>query len=85
MKGWMHMLQYTDKKLYGEAVEIIKQLYGNDAAFREGQYEAIEATMMHSRSLVVQKTGWGKSLVYFACTKLLLNSMPNALAKPSPK
>ena len=64
MKGWMHMLQYTDKKLYGEAVEIIKQLYGNDAAFREGQYEAIEATMMHSRSLVVQKTGWGKSLVY---------------------
>lgn len=67
------MLQYTDKKLYGEAVEIIKQLYGNDAAFREGQYEAIEATMMHSRSLVVQKTGWGKSLVYFACTKLLRN------------
>lgn len=67
------MLQYTDKKLYGEAEEIIKQLYGNDAAFREGQYEAIEATMMHSRSLIVQKTGWGKSLVYFACAKLLRN------------
>ena len=67
----MCMLQCNDRKLYCEAEEIIKQLYGNDAVFREGQYEAIEATMMHNRSLVVQKTGWGKSLVYFACTKLL--------------
>lgn len=65
------MLQCNDRKLYCEAEEIIKQLYGSDAVFREGQYEAIEATMMHNRSLVVQKTGWGKSLVYFACTKLL--------------
>lgn len=70
-KGGMDMLQCHDRNLYREAVEIIKQLYGSNAVFREGQYEAIEATMMHSRSLVVQKTGWGKSLVYFACTKLL--------------
>ena len=65
------MLRCNDRNLYCEAEEIIKQLYGSDAVFREGQYEAIEATMMHNRSLVVQKTGWGKSLVYFACTKLL--------------
>lgn len=65
------MPQYANKDLYEEALAILKQLYGADAAFRDGQYEAIEATMTHNRSLVVQKTGWGKSLVYFACTKML--------------
>ena len=57
--------------LYTKALTIIRTLYGEDAAFREGQYEAIEATLTHHRTLVVQKTGWGKSLVYFVCTKLL--------------
>lgn len=65
------MLQYHNRDLYRESLEILKQLYGSEATFRDGQYEAIEATMTHNRSLVVQKTGWGKSLVYFACTKLL--------------
>lgn len=27
--------------------------------------------MLNKRTLVVQKTGWGKSLVYFVCTKIL--------------
>ena len=36
-----------------------------------GQYEAIEATMTKRRTLVVPRTGWGKSLVYFICTKLM--------------
>lgn len=53
------------------ATEIIRQLYGPEASFREGQYEAIEATMTRNRTLVVQRTGWGKSLVYFVCTKLM--------------
>jgi len=53
---------------------IITQLYGDGAEFREGQYEAIEATMLNRRTLVVQKTGWGKSLVYFICTKLFRNA-----------
>ena len=57
--------------IYREASEIIRQLYGPHAKFRSGQYEAIEATMTHKRVLVVQRTGWGKSLVYFVCTKLL--------------
>lgn len=39
-----------------------------------GQYEAIEATLTYKRILVVQKTGWGKSLVYFTATKLLRES-----------
>lgn len=70
-EGAGYMLQCSDRDLYREATDIIKKLYGEDASFREGQYEAIEATFTHNRSLVVQKTGWGKSLVYFTCTKLL--------------
>lgn len=40
-------------------------------SFREGQLEAIEATLLYRKTLVVQRTGWGKSMVYFICTKLL--------------
>lgn len=64
-------IQAKNPKLYRQAHDIIRKLYGPDAAFREGQYEAIEATMTKHRTLVVQRTGWGKSLVYFVCTKLL--------------
>ena len=43
-----------------------------DAAFREGQDEAIRHVVEgRGRLLVVQKTGWGKSFVYFIATKLL--------------
>lgn len=42
------------------------------AAFREGQLEAIvSAVEDRSRQLVVQRTGWGKSAVYFIATRLL--------------
>ena len=41
------------------------------AAFREGQWEAID-TLVNRRQklLVVQRTGWGKSSVYFIATKI---------------
>jgi ATP-dependent DNA helicase RecQ len=40
--------------------------------FREGQEQAIRHVIKgQSRLLVVQKTGWGKSFVYFIATKLL--------------
>lgn len=55
----------------GKATAILEKLYGDGAHFRAGQYEAIEAAMTHKRTLVAQRTGWGKSLVYFVCTKLL--------------
>ena len=43
-----------------------------DAAFREGQLEAIEALVAQRRRvLVVQRTGWGKSAVYIVATALL--------------
>ena len=42
------------------------------AAFREGQEDAIQHVVDgRGRLLVVQKTGWGKSSVYFIGTKLL--------------
>jgi len=43
-----------------------------NATFRDGQEEAIcHIVEGKSRLLVVQKTGWGKSFVYFIATKLL--------------
>ncbi len=43
-----------------------------DAQFRDGQEEAIRFVVEgRGRLLVVQKTGWGKSFVYFIATKLL--------------
>ena len=43
-----------------------------DATFRPDQREAIEAiTTVGARVLVVQRTGWGKSLVYWLATRVL--------------
>ena len=44
----------------------------SQARFRDGQEEAIRHVYQgNGRLLVVQKTGWGKSFVYFIATKLL--------------
>jgi ATP-dependent DNA helicase RecQ len=43
-----------------------------EAVLREDQWAAIEALAVdRRRALVVQRTGWGKSAVYFVATKLL--------------
>ena len=45
------------------------------AQFRTGQLEAVERVVTGAgRLLVVQRTGWGKSFVYFIATKLLRES-----------
>src|SRR5689334_289356 len=51
----------------------LKALVGrDDAVLREDQWAAIEALAVDARrALVVQRTGWGKSAVYFVATKLL--------------
>lgn len=56
-----------------EALAALRELVGrDDADFHAGQYEAIEALVDgRSRALVVQRTGWGKSAVYFVATLLL--------------
>ncbi len=55
------------------ALAVLRQLVGrDDATFHEGQLEAIRALVRgRQRALVVQRTGWGKSAVYFVATALL--------------
>ena len=57
------------------ALQLLRIALGNpDADFRDGQWEAIEQLLNPgTRLLVVQRTGWGKSLVYFLTTRLLRN------------
>ncbi|MBD2418537.1 RecQ family ATP-dependent DNA helicase [Anabaena cylindrica FACHB-243] len=56
-----------------KALLLLRQALNNpNADFRDGQWEAIEELLLNkSRLLVVQRTGWGKSLVYFLATRLL--------------
>lgn len=55
------------------ALELLRIGCGQaDASFRDGQEDAIRYVVEgRGRLLVVQKTGWGKSFVYFIATKLL--------------
>ena len=54
------------------AGELIRALAGPDAVVRPDQLAAIEALVVdRRRALVVQRTGWGKSAVYFLATALL--------------
>ncbi|RRD29420.1 DEAD/DEAH box helicase [Actinomyces bowdenii] len=55
------------------AEAVLRELVGReDARLREDQWRAIEALVIgHRRVLVVQRTGWGKSAVYFVATVLL--------------
>jgi ATP-dependent DNA helicase RecQ len=56
-----------------EALGVLRELTGRpDAVFREGQDAAVAALVdRQERALVVQRTGWGKSAVYFVSTALL--------------
>src|SRR3954469_18520365 len=56
-----------------EALAVLRELTGRpDAVFREGQDVAVAALVEQGqRALVVQRTGWGKSAVYFVSTALL--------------
>lgn len=56
-----------------EARELLREATGRpDAKFMAGQWEAIDALVNErKRVLLVQRTGWGKSMVYFLSTKLL--------------
>ncbi|WP_406089006.1 RecQ family ATP-dependent DNA helicase [Kitasatospora purpeofusca] len=54
------------------AEAVLRELAGPGATLREDQWTAIEALVVdHRRALVVQRTGWGKSAVYFIATSLL--------------
>ncbi|SDL72910.1 ATP-dependent DNA helicase RecQ [Tessaracoccus oleiagri] len=58
--------------LHEDALAILRSLTGREEAqFHPGQFEAIEALVARKeRALVVQRTGWGKSAVYFIAALL---------------
>src|SRR3954447_10923053 len=58
--------------LEARAAELLRVLAGPDAEFREHQLEAVQDLVEdRARVLCVQRTGWGKSAVYFLATALL--------------
>ncbi|GAA1930135.1 RecQ family ATP-dependent DNA helicase [Brevibacterium antiquum] len=56
-----------------QAQRILAELTANpEAQFRDGQLESIRDLVVEKkRVLVVQRTGWGKSAVYFVATRML--------------
>jgi len=63
----------ANDELLAEALGHLRALTGrDDVEFRDGQFEAIAALVADRRRvLVVQRTGWGKSAVYFVATRML--------------
>ena len=68
------------------AQTLLRRALDNPAAdFRPGQWEAIETLIRrNARMLVVQRTGWGKSVVYFITTRVLRDNGagPTLLVSP---
>lgn len=64
----MEMLWTEDK-----ALNLLKMSLNNqNARFRHGQWETINQLVNHSHKiLLVQRTGWGKSVVYFISARIL--------------
>lgn len=56
-----------------EAQALLRTAMGNpDADFRPGQWEAIDHIVNgRGKVLCIQRTGWGKSMVYFVAAKLM--------------
>ena len=68
------------------ALKLLRRLLDNQGAeFRDGQWEAIDALAnRRERLLLVQRTGWGKSAVYFVATRMLRDSGSGATLIVSP-
>ncbi|GAA0939770.1 RecQ family ATP-dependent DNA helicase [Pseudonocardia zijingensis] len=66
------MTSTVTSDLRERAEAVLATLAGAGARLREDQWTAIHALVAeHRRALVVQRTGWGKSAVYFVATSLL--------------
>lgn len=68
-----------------QAETVLRRLAGEQARLREDQWSAIEALAVRARRvLCVQRTGWGKSAVYFIATALLraLGRGPTVIVSP---
>jgi ATP-dependent DNA helicase RecQ len=57
----------------GQALALLRRALNDPRSdFRDGQWEAIDALVnRRARLLVVERTGWGKSFVYFIATRIL--------------
>jgi len=74
-----------DLALREQAEEHLRSLAGPEAKLRDDQWTAISALVsQRRRALVVQRTGWGKSAVYFIATALLrsLGEGPTVIVSP---
>src|SRR5690606_4083205 len=74
-----------DTSLRDAAAERLRALAGEHARLRDDQWAAIEALVVRRRRvLVVQRTGWGKSAVYFIAAALLrdLGEGPAVIVSP---
>jgi ATP-dependent DNA helicase RecQ len=75
--GWIHraghyLRQAVPATVDTRATELLHALAGPQARFREHQLDAIRDLVdERARVLCVQRTGWGKSAVYFIATALL--------------
>ncbi|MFH9584399.1 RecQ family ATP-dependent DNA helicase [Streptomyces luteogriseus] len=78
----------SNAELRAAADAVLTRLVGDvsgEARLREDQWRAIEALVAdRRRALVVQRTGWGKSAVYFVATSLLRarGSGPTVIVSP---
>jgi len=72
MAGMAPVAAPTPTALAVRAQELLEELAGPDAVLRADQLTAIEvAAGERGRALVVQRTGFGKSAIYFIATRLL--------------
>ena len=64
--------ELSDTALRDRAEDVLRTLAGPTARLRDDQWTAVHALVVQRRrALVVQRTGWGKSAVYFVATALL--------------
>ena len=68
------------------ALTLLRRLLDDEqAGFRGGQWEAIDALVnRRERLLLIQRTGWGKSAIYFVATRMLRDSGSGATLIVSP-
>jgi ATP-dependent DNA helicase RecQ len=75
----------SDQAQRDQAERFLRALAGEHARLRDDQWTAISALVMdRRRALVIQRTGWGKSAVYFVATALLRarGSGPTVIVSP---
>jgi ATP-dependent DNA helicase RecQ len=80
-----YVCSVNEDVLRDRAQKLLTLLAGDGAVLRDDQWQAIRALVIERRrALVVQRTGWGKSAVYFLATALLreMGAGPTLIVSP---